>query len=162
MKVIFLDVDGVLNHVEWFQEEERLNRTKSFKEGGDNLWIWINMVDPSRIKLLDQLVEKTDAKIVMSSTWRLSRTLKEIKDLFNNRLNLKAEIIDKTPHYGCERGHEIGAWLVNSKDKIESFVILDDDSDMVGVMNRLIRTGTQKGLEQSHVDRAIEMLGVKK
>ena len=57
IKVIFLDVDGVLNDV----------RTKSRTAMG------FQFVDTSKILRLKKIVEKTGAKIVLSSDWRYDR-----------------------------------------------------------------------------------------
>ena len=57
MKIIFLDIDGVLNSemYEWSRGEDRAD----------------NRIDLSRVRLLKDIVSATDAKIVLSSTWRL-------------------------------------------------------------------------------------------
>ena len=55
MKVIFLDVDGVLNSNDWLEN----NRVR--KE---------NSVNPEKVKLLAEIVQNTNAEVVLSSTWR--------------------------------------------------------------------------------------------
>ena len=57
MKIIFLDIDGVLN-----SDMYEANRTD---------WLDDNSIDPSRVKLLADLVKASDAKIVLTSTWRV-------------------------------------------------------------------------------------------
>jgi hypothetical protein len=70
----------------------------------------------------------------------------------------------KTPGgiYAAEaRGQEIQAWLDGAPRygiEVESFVILDDDSDMVHLADRLVKTSFETGLLDEHVDRAIAML----
>lgn len=51
MKIIFLDVYGVLVHANYSNKE--------------NLHI-----DEEKVKILKEIVDKTDAKIVLSSTWK--------------------------------------------------------------------------------------------
>ena len=58
MKVIFLDIDGVLNCIGSF------NRTKTRFNG------FVGM-DPTLVARFNSLVEKTGARVVLSSTWRL-------------------------------------------------------------------------------------------
>lgn len=61
MKLIFLDIDGVLNTSQTFKR-----RYYEYKKTGKyNLEI-----DEFRLNYLRQIVEATNAKIVLSSTWR--------------------------------------------------------------------------------------------
>lgn len=55
MKVIFLDVDGVLNSRDWLVN----NRVRTE-----------NSVNQEKVKLLMEIVQKTNAEVVLSSTWR--------------------------------------------------------------------------------------------
>ena len=122
MKIIFLDIDGVLNVYCESRDEFGCTFHKHFE---DNLrWI----------------IDQTGAKIVISSTWRDSG-LKVMQDMWIKR-NLPGEVIDVTPNcvdmvnYGIcefydlvERGHEIQKWI--DDHSITSYVILDDDDDML-------------------------------
>lgn len=62
MKAIFLDVDGVLNSNDgcrkWYRSHKRSER-------------W-SQLEPEKIKLILDLVKRTGAKIILSSTWRLN------------------------------------------------------------------------------------------
>lgn len=55
-KYIFLDIDGVLNSMDWFKENRE---TSDYTE-----------IDPEKVKLLKEIVDKTGAEIILSSTWR--------------------------------------------------------------------------------------------
>jgi len=59
-----------------------------------------------------------------------------------------------------ERGHEIGRWLLDYAERlgVKSFVILDDDTDMAGHKNRLVKTDHTVGLTASDVAKAILVL----
>lgn len=110
MKVLFLDVDGVLNST-----PDYLVRTE---HGG----FPINM---GKIDILKDIIDATGCEIVVSSAWRKS-------DLFFHLLKcLPKTPLDKTPVFnsGC-RGEEIKLWLDENKG-VESYAILDDDSDML-------------------------------
>ena len=67
MKVIFLDVDGVLNTSKTFIER---------KEKHDKTGIWDLEIDEFRVEYLKQIIDATDAKVVLSSAWK--------KDFENN------------------------------------------------------------------------------
>lgn len=124
MKIVFLDIDGVLNVIP--QGEDRYGSI-FHREFVDNL---------------KYIIDKTDAKIVITSTWRYDG-LDTMKQMWKDR-NLPGEVIDITPnevflvkkiklyeYYDeVDRGHEIKYWLDNHDD-IENYVILDDDSDML-------------------------------
>ncbi len=56
------------------------------------------------------------------------------------------------------RGHEIDSWLRTTSLFIESFVIIDDDSDMANHLGRLVRTTFEDGLNTQHVETIIGML----
>lgn len=111
-KIIFLDIDGVLNVIPEEHDEFGGCFHKHFE---DNLrWI----------------IEQTGAKIVISSTWRFSG-LSVMQEMWKHRA-LAGEVIDITPHIGiCKRGYEIQEWIENNKDKIQSYCIIDDDTDML-------------------------------
>lgn len=125
LKVIFLDIDGVLNNQLMFETREAIIKTP-----GGNL-------SRTCVAAFNKLIADTGAKIVLSSTWR---TDTDIED-YLKEAGLEGEIIGKTPVLrDCFtlRGNEIHAWIVENKEYLgaeyydyHSFVILDDDSDML-------------------------------
>lgn len=155
MKVVFLDVDGVLNC-----------RSRWVK-GCGAYWI-----DPILMSRLVRLCETTGAKIVVSSTWRHGRTVEDLQALLESKgLPSTIRVIGKTPEAAQQivtgplaelttcRGIQIGAWLGDHEEgQVESFVILDDDSDMAHLTDYLVQTGWEDGLLDAHVDRAIALL----
>jgi hypothetical protein len=60
-----------------------------------------------------------------------------------------------------ERGHEIQAWLDTQNSNVESFVILDDDSDMAHLLSKLVQTKFEFGLTERDATRAITLLEIK-
>ena len=148
MRIIFLDVDGVLNSI----------NTK------DRLRGFIG-IDEKCVKYLKDIIDATDAKIVLSSTWRLCRhgCEDELYQYLEKRLKeYNIEIMDWTPTSPVRyRGTEIQGWFKDNQDlDIESFIILDDDSDLKPYGRRHVQTSFYKaGLEQKHVTKAIKMLG---
>lgn len=152
MNVIFLDIDGVLNSDEYFV------KIKDFNIEGIE-----SEIDVEKIKLLKKAKEATNAKIVLTSSWRYTKNAQNLKNLL-----AKYEILtDSTPFINNERGKEIKQWLIDHKD-IEDFVILDDevfDSYDDELMKKLIKIsngngrGFGKGLQENDVNQIIERLG---
>lgn len=122
MKVIFLDIDGVLNLI---------------PQGHDKYGA---IFHSHLVENLRYLVEQTHAKIVISSTWRMSG-LDEMKNMWKDR-NLPGEVVGITPisrflrknetfDERKERGREIQEYIDNNSAIIENYVILDDDTDIM-------------------------------
>lgn len=157
MKIIFLDVDGVLNTTK---------TTEMFEE--------YTFVEDEKVQLLKQLVTRTGAEIVLSSSWRYGWWVKRKvnptpSDLSSIRLFDALE--KKLSEYGLElldhtdetstRGQEIAWWLESwDGEPIESFVILDDMhlSYLLPHTSHVVSTSISKGLTQVHVDRAVNIL----
>ena len=172
MKIIFLDIDGVLNSEKWHKE-------RFDKKLYPNLENYpLCEFDPLTIEQLNLLTDKTNAKIVISSTWRMGRTIDELKKLFEE-VGIKGEIIGVTPHltfsdgHGVDRGNEIKRWIdlncirwwdkmLSQKEKditLESYVILDDDPDMLlEQKDNFVRTSWRDGLTALHTRKAIKIL----
>lgn len=113
MKIIFLDIDGVVNCA----------KTRLVHEG------FID-IDPAKAELVKQLIKNTGAKVVLSSTWRLSESSRErVKELVT-------DFIDVTPRFhfdhirGDRRGEEVADWL-SRHPEVTRYAILDDDNDFL-------------------------------
>lgn len=134
MKVIFLDIDGVLNC------QQTIERHNGFIG-----------IDPVKVKILNNIIQKTGAEIVLSSSWRLDDNWNEVM-LKNN-----IKCIDRTTHLpGQFRGFEINAWLV--EHDVEKYAILDDDSDML-TGQKLFQTSFQEdGLTEDIAQQVINYL----
>lgn len=134
MKIIFLDIDGVLNN---------------YSTPGECL-CW----EPDSVKILKRIIKETGAEIVLSSTWRkIERHCDIITD------DMQINYIGKTPSLYKKRGIEIQAWLDEHPDiDVEKFIILDDDSDMEHLMPHLLQTDGEFGLTNEIADEAIKRL----
>lgn len=123
IKVIFLDIDGVLNVYSHDHDQFGSQFHKHLVEN------------------LRRVVDETGAKIVISSTWRFSG-LQVMKEMWEKR-NLPGEVIDITPDLTdiyneenfewrsrIERGYEVEYWL-NHHPEVERYVIFDDDDDFL-------------------------------
>lgn len=154
MKVMFLDLDGVLN-------SRAYDRKRNWDEQTE--------IDETRLPLVKEIVDATDAKIVLSSTWRQHWDVmpsgcdtdgRYINDTFQK---FGLQIFDKTPDLGfaASRRDEIAKWLFDRGEEVESFVIIDDYRYGWGDLSeRFVKTDPifRLGLEQEHVERAIEIL----
>ena len=108
MKVLFLDIDGVVNC-----------KTTTQRHRG------LIGIDPMMAFLVGKIILNTEANIVLSSSWRHSeRGIYEVERQVH-------KIFDKTPIRSTGlRGNEIAAWL-ESHPEVTRYAILDDDSDML-------------------------------
>jgi hypothetical protein len=147
MKLIFLDIDGVMNH-EYFNDRSRLHRGHAFC--------------PIAVQNLREIIKRTGANIILSSTWRRGMHQIEIRELFSN-YDLDQYVLGKTGILENQiRGNEIKELLDGcDEDFVESFVILDDD-DMGELMPFLVQTvneqGIRVGLMADQREEAIKIL----
>jgi len=156
LKIVFLDFDGVLNSHAFMLA----------KPSG------VVGLDPVAVKRVNRLLQATGAEVVVSSTWRHGRSLAQLRDVLAER-GFVGNVRGTTPQQPFTigssgiietakvRGQEIQAWLDAAPNyglDIESFVIIDDDSDMAHLMDRLVKTSSVNGLVDTDVDLAIEML----
>lgn len=187
MKIIFLDIDGVLNGWD-FSEYIKYNiwniipskKIKNFIRSRSHY----TDVDKRRVKRLGKICKKTGAKVVLSSSWRnmlLHHTGKRRYDFDVNKLfwdlmdKYHIEVIGKTPKLetSYKREDEIMAWLSEHNYEVENYVILDDeDADLqMFVDNHLVKTSHKgyagyiacskmkwSGLANKHIKQAIQIL----
>ena len=161
MKIIFLDIDGVLNS--WHEFVNPGDRIYTSKE----LWSTEDIF-PKYIKRLNKIIADTGAKIVISSSWRKLHTLDNIKKMFNTQ-GFKGEILDKTPVLHrtldgtiLDRGDEIKKWLEETSIKIDTFIILDDfryENFACFFKQQFVFIPDSEGIQEDHVQQAINKLG---
>ena len=162
MKVIFLDIDGVLNSVDWM----KTIAPNSWKAGDGE-----TQLDPAAVLRLDRVAKESGARIVISSTWRKIYRCGAIAG-FLRRRGFTGEVIGETPDFSrlepCERGtvdgrfergHEIQAWL-DEHPQVTHFAILDDDSDMAHLADHFVHTRHPSGLTDAHIPQLLKLLGV--
>ena len=167
-KIVFLCIDGVLNSEEYFN--------KCFSS--DN----VCDLDPDAINRLIKFLDDTNAKIVISSSWRSLNVQSTILEFSTHELlkKLIPYIIGVTPrfHKCRKRGNEIANWinmlsidynmlvkrgfiLENIKiSKNYRYVIVGDDGTMLRGQN-FVQTDFQTGLADEDVNEMkafLEML----
>jgi hypothetical protein len=181
MRIIFLDIDGVLNcetaykngyckYVEWTWPDGAKDHHQSFAP-------WCK-------EYLNELIELTGAKIVISSTWRSSgiEFMRKVWELEG----MSGEIIGVTPNFrsykiDIPRGVEIDHYLKEDlgfshinwdkwiqqeymdKSGIENYIIIDDDGDMLyGQRNHFVHVlpspRNREGFNQKYYNEALEKL----
>lgn len=142
MKIIFLDIDGVLNC-------HYLTIGNIIVDGGT-----LNTV---LVEKLNTLIRETNAKVVISSSWRILNTQAEIIDMLQSA-GFQGEVIGMTPRSCNIRGVEIHDWL-KSRNDVENYIILDDDSDMLlWQASHFFNTDCEFGLTDKIVYKAARFL----
>lgn len=122
MKVIFLDHDGVIclssEHGSRFKKKTKFDK-----------------LNKKAVKVLNEILEKTDAEIVVSSDWRLHATLQELQDLYKEEGIIKIPMGVTTEYKPSKMGdlydleyrriREINMFM-KSHPEIENWVAVDD------------------------------------
>ena len=147
MKIIFLDIDGVLNHEAFYKE--RFERR--YEEGA--IPYPYSEIDKNSV-----LCTQTNAKVVISSSWRHSG-LEFCKEVLENS-GFTGDIIDITPDLpNNPRGNEIHKWITDNETSITRYIILDDDYDMMGWQkDHFIQIDRFVGLTLDDVEKATNIL----
>lgn len=125
-KILFLDIDGVLNNL------------ASLADG-------IHLL-PDKCVMLRECLKEVNCNIVVSSSWRILYDIDMLRQLLR-RSGLNTAILDTTPklHNGC-RGLEIYSWLQNNP-QVSKYCIIDDDSDMLDEqLDFFVKCDTKIGL----------------
>ena len=155
IKIIFLDIDGVLN---------------VYPQGHDD---YGSIFHDHFVDNLKWIIDETGADIVISSTWRMSG-YRIMKEMWAKR-NLPGKVIGITPNHmiktgtTLQRGKEIDEFIKDYSKPITNYVILDDDTDMEPhQMNNFVKTSDNRdhpdcvdigyGLTRKCAEMAIKIL----
>lgn len=149
IKVIFLDVDGVLNN-------SKTTRTTSQTH--------YTFVGARHIKNLKRIINSTGAKVVLSSDWRYDRDdpkwNRDYLELRNELARYGIKFYGFTPELpSAHRGFEIAQWLTEHPE-VSNFVILDDRTDMEPHKDHWVQTVMARGLGKVETDKAISILSM--
>lgn len=136
MKVIFLDIDGVLN---------------DFTNG-----IYADDTPTDQhLAQLKYIVEATGAELVLSSSWRMKS--RDYKLVVKRLADFDMKLFGMTAELRGGRSEEIKDWLNNHRE-VTSYVILDDIEMPDELKARQVRTTLAYGLLPSHAKKAIDIL----
>ena len=156
MRVVFLDIDSVLNHAApgldiYFDETEKGKVP----------------IDNGNLEAFKKvLAHDPDLKVVWSTDWRYYDD-----ELWNGYMNprlwleaqdfMKGRIIGKTPQkMSSEHFHDIKWWL-DEHDEVQKYVILEDSyfpDKWFGLDKHLVRVSRDTGLTDEDADDAIRIL----
>jgi hypothetical protein len=153
VKVIFLDVDGVLNC------------TKT--ERG---WGKMRFVDTRKMLRVREICDRTGAKVVISSSWRegaqddaLPVDKMQWQALIAEFDKHRIPVIGMTPiAHDRWRGDEISMWLKSQEEPVKDFVIVDDiicDLTRFVSVGRVVQTVDAWGLTKAKMEECIRILG---
>lgn len=148
MKILFLDIDGVLNS------------RKSY--------IGMTPIDIESWNMLKKVLEKTDTKIVLSSTWRKGERdkneylvkLEEIGlfDYTHEDWRTITNLPQISDFIYPSRGDEIQEWL-DRHSEVDNYAIIDDDTDMrENQIPHFVQTDFDSGMLPIHAEMLIEIL----
>lgn len=147
-RVLFLDIDGVV-----------LSGT-ALRETGDNRYL-----PPAAIALVNEVLDRTGAVVVVSSTWRMYKDCREIlaraglTRLHEDWATPTGRQMVGPLILGRTRGSEIQDWL-DRHPEVERYAIIDDDSDMLDQQKaRFVKTDFMTGIGRAHVERLVLNLG---
>lgn len=163
-KIIFLDIDGVLNTERWHDRCVEAGTAYADSFGYD--------FDPEAVEGLRRIVDETGADIVISSSWKFWG-LSAMQKLWASR-GLPGKVIDVTPNNVSDdmllsidldtmmlpagKGSEIKEWLTANGNP-DSYAILDDMDDMLPEQqSRFVQTDPSVGITRADADSVITIL----
>jgi hypothetical protein len=176
IKVVFLDIDGVLNSLRSFTAF----KPNKLENPDDDLELETRSTcDPVSVKLINMIIEQTNAKIVVSSSHRIYFHSRYSKDksitgfnlnklqLYIYSLGIIGEIIDATPILdGEKRGIEVDQWLSEFPAKFPQYAlgqhaIFDDMTDFLPEQaSKLVLSTFDNGFSIDNYKQARLILGV--
>lgn len=142
MKIIFLDLDGVLNN-----------------------WYHPDLIDPKNVLVLKKIIKLTNAKIVLTTSNKYPFQREKIKNIKGSYLekyikilqNNGLSIYDLTPYVEENRSLEIKAYL-KSNPNITDFVIIDDEIISLKLLKYQVFLDWNTGLLEKHIKPIIAIL----
>ena len=158
MNTLFLDIDGVLNSLEYFMNppEDSFNSYP------------LSEFDKRAINIINKIiVECNISTLVISSDWRNVWTKEELINIF---ISVGLKIPSKVDTTECfinkfsvdeydkiGRGHEIQKYI--NDNNIINYIIIDDDNRFLEEQqSKLILTSFNNGIQLNHVIKAKKIL----
>lgn len=172
--LLFLDFDGVLNSVKWLKSRPSREQFASEMNISPEIfdhdrYIWgLRSIDPEAVAVLNRVVTQTQARVVVSSSWRTMYPLNRLQWMLRYQ-GFDHHLIGATPD-GWEmraqggyaerahRGQEITEWMKQLPKGLPVKWIVLDDELVPGHEDRLIQTDVEVGLTAELIPRIIETL----
>ncbi|MEQ1494453.1 MAG: HAD domain-containing protein [Novosphingobium sp.] len=148
-RYVFLDFDGVI------VTSSSYKRVKDWEGAGSAL------IEPRLVANVQTLCEKSGARVVISSAWRLVYAPDYLNEMLRDA-GLRVDVAGQTPRVG-HRGEEIRRWCQLYNAAEEDIVILEDEEDVSPFRHRQVRTtftGTRCGFTERHLSRALRLWGL--
>lgn len=169
MKLLFLDIGGVLNTT--IRRMELMRQRKTFVSRLTAAGDLSRMCDPVAVCGLKMIIDKTGAGIVITSSLR-RLGLRRVQKMWE-KANLPGVVCGITPDAACQatgyegtpyarwRGAEIGAYLHEHALGVEAYCIFDDIADMLPTQqSHFVRINPYVGISMDDVCLALRILGV--
>lgn len=144
MRVLFLDVDGVLNSVKWLSTKDA---TDDIKE----------RIDPLTVEKVNRIVHETGATVVLSSSVKDQLGISGANHILKG-CGAEFELSSCTPTLidsFSDRQEEIAQWLENQN--ITAFAVLDDD-DLPDFKDHHVQVDYNIGLTNEDAEKAVTIL----
>ena len=143
MRYILLDFDGVVTSKTYSRQCHENHCRKNIYD--------LDWFDPACVDALRMIVERTGAKIVVSSSWR-DLQMEQLQKIWAF-IPMPGELAGTTPIWILTKKEAIEHWIKQHPD--DRYVILDDAG--LGLDNQ-IRTNPDTGLVQKDAEKAITIL----
>lgn len=126
---IFLDIDGVLA----LPQNKLSDKHESFE------------FDLKCVQILKEICREYEAKIVVTSSWRINKTISQLKELFSHYdldMYIEDKLMDNIDY--TERENGIKDYII--RNRINNYIIIDD-MPFNNLKNNLIQTKLRTGLK---------------
>ena len=158
MKILFMDVQGVLAH------DGTVERAQATGESWNSSFYQAALVDPVAVQRVMRIVKEPGAKIVLVSAWRnvefqrngLHRAFATAGGLDGR--GVRALFAGSTPTMNDDRPSEITAWL-KAHPEVKEYVVLDDEPVPGHPQAVPLPDPFEGGLQEPTVESAIQILG---
>jgi hypothetical protein len=138
MKILFLDIDGVVNKIDNFNP-------------GKNPGLY--PIDSYCAFLVGRIQLQTGCEVVLSSSWRYH------PEGIQNVSERVVRLLDSTPESDGYRGDEIQLWL-DQHPEVDKYAILDDHMDFYAYQApNFFKTTFEEGLTDEIAEAVINHLG---
>ncbi len=165
-RIVFLDIDGVLNSPDWFGHWPPKDETTAGIDVRDLALVADTYLDPAAVERLNRLEGR--AEFVISSSWRRGFTVEEIRWMLERR-GFRGTIVGAVPNLHEGLGRDIQAWLEQNQDPDEPrpFCVVDDFCrDLHELEGHTVETtdrsqpnrGRVTGLLDEHIEKILAVL----
>lgn len=152
MNIIFLDFDGVLDTASYDMHLVRHGLPECDENGRP-------FFDPKCIENLRQIIDATNADIVVTSDWKYIDSYENLLEMWLYR-DMPGFMTDLTPNVSKHRGDEIARWLYEC-DVNCNYVIIDDldpENFNKEQLDKLVTVNPYYGLDKDATLKAISII----